>query len=145
MPRRPRHLLRPPDPVEVLAARTLLVPSDFEVTVRFYDDVMGLARFREFGAGGRITGVVWFVGGGYLEASAHGEPPFPGGASAVRLWLQVRDVDAEHARIADAGAAILAPPADMPWGLRECWVTDPDGVRIALVEVPYDHPMRRRL
>jgi predicted enzyme related to lactoylglutathione lyase len=131
--------------VEVLAARTLLVPSDFEASVAFYDDLVGLARFREFGAAGRVTGVVWFVGGGYLEASAHGVPSTGDGASAVRLWWQVRDLDAEHDRLAAAGASVLAPPADMPWGLRECWIADPDGVRICLVEVPDDHPMRRRL
>jgi hypothetical protein len=33
----------------------------------------------------------------------------------------------------------------MPWGLLECWVEDPDGVELRLVEVPPDHPIRRRL
>ena len=33
----------------------------------------------------------------------------------------------------------------MPWGLREMWIEDPDGVRIVLVEVPEGHPIRRRL
>jgi hypothetical protein len=30
-----------------------------------------------------------------------------------------------------------------PWGLTELWIEDPDGVRIVLVEVPADHPLRR--
>ena len=34
-------------------------------------------------------------------------------------------------------------PAAEPWGLTEMWIEDPDGVRIALVEVPADHPLRR--
>jgi hypothetical protein len=29
-------------------------------------------------------------------------------------------------------------------GLREMWIADPDGVRICIVEVPADHPLRRR-
>ena len=33
----------------------------------------------------------------------------------------------------------------MPWGLREAWMADPDGVRIVLVEVPEGHPIRTRL
>ena len=30
-----------------------------------------------------------------------------------------------------------------PWGLVEMWIEDRDGVRIVLVEVPDDHPLRR--
>ena len=65
--------------------------------------------------------------------------------TGVALWLQVPDVDAEHARLAAAGVDVLSGPVDEPWGLRECWVADPDGVRIALIEVPDAHPLRRRV
>jgi len=86
--------------------------------------------------------VVFFLGGGFLElVSGAGGPP--GGGAA--LWLQVPDVDAEHARLAAAGVEVLSNPVDEPWGLRECWVADPDGVRIALIEVPDAHPLRRRV
>ena len=72
-----------------------------------------------------------------------GGRPVTGGAAAV--WLQVPDVDVEHARLAAAGVEVLSAPVDEPWGLRECWVADPDGVRIALIKVPDAHPLRRRL
>jgi predicted enzyme related to lactoylglutathione lyase len=129
--------------MEVLSSRLLIHPVDFDATVRFYDDVLGLHRAREFGRDGRVTGVVWFTGGGSLEVSGTGG----GGGLAdgsARLWLQVRDVDAEHERLVGLGAEVLEAPATMPWGLRECWVADPDGLRIALVQVPDDHPLRRR-
>jgi hypothetical protein len=35
-------------------------------------------------------------------------------------------------------------PRREPWGLLEMWIADPDGVRICIVEVPEDHPLRRR-
>ena len=129
--------------MEVLASRLLVHPADLAASVHFYDEVLGLHRAREFGEGGRVTGVVWFAGGGFIEVSGTGGG---GGLSdgSARLWLQVRDVDAEHARLVAAGADVLAPPQTMPWGLRECWVADPDGLRIALVQVPDDHPLRRR-
>ena len=129
--------------MEVLASRLLITPADLDASVRFYDDVLGLHRAREFGEGGRITGVVWFAGGGFVEVSRSGG----GGGLAdgsARLWLQVRDVDLEHARLVTAGARVLSAPATMPWGLRECWVSDPDGLQIALVQVPDTHPLRRR-
>ena len=39
----------------------------------FYEDVLGLSIYREYGIGGVATGVVYFLGGGYL-ASGPGEP-----------------------------------------------------------------------
>ena len=130
--------------MEVLSSRLIVYPSEFGRAVAFYDDVLGLHRYREFGTGGRITGVVYFLGGGFLEVSSHGAPAFGAADGSLRLWLQVRDVDVEHARLAAAGATVLAAPVDMAWGLRECWVADPDGVRIVLVQIPEDHPLRRR-
>ena len=129
--------------MEVLSSRVIAYPRDFARTVRWYDEVLGLARYREFGSGGRITGVVYFLGGGFLEVSSHGEA-FGAADGSVRLWLQVRDVDAELERVAAAGATVLEPSEDRPWGLREAWVADPDGLRICLVQVPEDHPLRRR-
>ena len=126
--------------MEVLSSRVLLSPVDFERSRRWYTQVLGLRVYREFGANGKVTGVVLFLGGGFLELSASGT------TAPLTLWLQVPTVDAEHARLSATNeVAIVRPPATMPWGLREMWIEDPDGVRIVLVEVPEDHPIRRRL
>jgi hypothetical protein len=61
----------------------------------------------------------------------------------MMIWLQVRDVRAEQARLAAAGVPVIREPAVEPWGLIEMWIEDPDGFRIVLVEVPADHPLRR--
>jgi predicted enzyme related to lactoylglutathione lyase len=79
------------------------------------------------------------VGNGLLEVSGRSEQP-PAG---LALWLQVRDVATEHARLEKAGVRVTRPPRLEAWGLVEMWIEDPDGVRIALVEVPEDHPLRR--
>jgi len=125
--------------MEVLASRVLLRPTDPAASRRFYGDVLGLAVSREFGDPAD-PGVVYFCGQGLLEVSGRAEaPPGPG----ISLWLQVRDVRAEYARLGDLGVRTLREPREEPWGLVEAWVADPDGVRIALVEVPADHPLRR--
>jgi uncharacterized glyoxalase superfamily protein PhnB len=62
---------------------------------------------------------------------------------SVMIWIQVRDVRAEHGRLAAAGVPIIREPATESWGLIEMWIEDPDGIRIVLVEVPADHPLRR--
>ncbi len=41
--------------------------------------------------------------------------------------VQVKDVDAHHAHAQSAGATILMPPADQPWGLRVYSVIDFEG------------------
>jgi predicted enzyme related to lactoylglutathione lyase len=126
--------------MEVLSSRILLRPIDLERSLAFYGRTLGLAVYREFGAGPQ-RGVVFFLGGGFLELS--GRSTERAGPS-LQLWLQVRDVDATHAELVAHDVEVLRPPADEPWGLREMWVADPDGVRIALIEVPPDHPLRRR-
>ena len=77
---------------------------------------------------------------GLLEVSGHAAGP-PG--RPVMIWIQVRDVHAGHVRLAAAGVPVVREPAAEPWGLIEMWIEDPDGVRIVLVEVPADHPLRR--
>ena len=125
--------------MDVLSSRILLRPADLGRSRRFYRDVLGLAVYREFGSPAD-PGVVFFLGPGLLEVSGPAAGP-PG--RSLMIWLQVRDVHAEHARLAAAGVRVLREPTAEPWGLSEMWIEDPDGVRIVLVEVPADHPLRR--
>ena len=125
--------------VEILSSRILLRPADLDRSRRFYRDVLGLAIYREFGSPADPA-VVFFLGSGFLEVSGRSEGR-PG--DSVMIWLQVRDVHAEHERLAAAGVHVLRAPAAEPWGLIEMWLEDPDGVRIVLVEIPADHPLRR--
>ena len=125
--------------MDILASRTLLHPADFDRTLAFYRDGLGLAIAREFGSGDH-RGVVFFAGGGFLEVVGTG----PGhGRPGVELWLQVRSMDAAVEELAGRGVPLGRPPVLEPWGLVEAWADDPDGVRIHLVEVPVEHPLRR--
>ena len=126
--------------VHPLSSRTLLRPTDPERSRAFYGEALGLAIYREFGTGPE-RGTVFFLGGGFLEVSGRSEtPPAPG----LQLWLQVADAEAAHTELAARDVEILRPPKKEPWGLIEMWIADPDGVRIAVVEVPEDHPLRYR-
>lgn len=126
--------------MQVLASRVLLEPADFVRSIAFYEDALGLARFREWGEPPH-RGVVYFLGGGYLEVheSGHSFPP-----RGVRLWLQVADVHATYAELTAHGVEIDAPPERKPWGLIEMELRDPDGLQLVIIETPLDHPLRRR-
>lgn len=121
--------------MEILATRVLLRPSDFERSVAFYRDTLGLAVYREFHGG-----VVFFLGGGYLELSGTEGPV---ASDKCSLWLQVRDLGAAFGPLTAAGVDVVEAPVVKPWGLAEARVRDPDGLLLVLVEVPPDHPLRR--
>lgn len=130
--------------MEILSSRAILRPADPQASLAFYRDVLGLAISREFPGG-----TVFFLGNGLLEVSAapSGAPDATGRVAAdaggLRLWLQVRDLDAAHRELVAAGVAVLREPREEPWGLHEMWVADPDGTRIVFVQIPPGHPIRR--
>ena len=125
--------------IEVLASRFMIHPRDYDRSVAFYREVLGLHPMREFGRGaGR--GIVFFVGGGYLELTGSSTE---GPTSFNELWLQVRDVSATERTLRDAGVPIIESAVLKSWGLIEMRAIDPDGLVLIFVEVPEDHPMRR--
>jgi catechol 2,3-dioxygenase-like lactoylglutathione lyase family enzyme len=129
--------------VEVLSSRVIFGVAALDRSRAFYEGTLGLRVYREYGAGGDVIGVVYFLGGGFLEltagASERGEP------GAAILWIQVPDVVAEESRLVAAGVTVRKPAERMPWGLVELWIEDPDGIEVRIVEVPADHPLRRRV
>jgi predicted enzyme related to lactoylglutathione lyase len=126
--------------MEVLSSRVLLHPTDFERSFRFYAQSLGLHVYREWSSGS-TRGVVFFLGGGFLELSGSSRTE---ASESVGMWLQVRDVDAVGDELEDAGVEIIELPTDKPWGLREMQIRDPDGLRVVIVEIPETHPLRRR-
>lgn len=124
--------------MEILSSRILIRPSIPDRSRSFYRDTLGLAIYRQFGPSDN-PGLVFFLGQGFLEVSGTSADEVPG---SVCIWLQVRDVHAERDRLDTAGVSIIREPQREPWGLVEMWIEDPDGIRIVLVEVPDDHPLR---
>lgn len=124
--------------MEILASRMLLRPVDYQQSLTFYRDRIGLAIAREY-----PSGTVFFAGQSLLELAGYGTPdhsrgPFPGA-----LWLQVRDVQATQGELQGRGVTITREARREPWGLYEMHVTDPDGVTLIFLEIPPDHPLRR--
>ena len=137
--------------MHVLQSRVLLRPSDFEHSVDFYEQRLGLVRYRDWGET-PYRGVVYFLGGGFLELTEGGgaaTAAWPTGSGAgsvppVRVWLQVADVAAVREELAARSVGIAAEPERKPWGLIEMSVHDPDGLELVIIETPTTHPLRRR-
>lgn len=124
--------------MEILASRMLLRPSDYQRSLAFYRDEIGLAIWRDYGAG-----TVFFAGQCLLELAGHGAPDASRAAFPGALWLQVRDIEATQAQLVGRGVSIAREARREPWGLKEMHVSDPDGLTLIFVEVPPEHPLRR--
>lgn len=123
--------------MDILSARTILRPRDYETTLAFYRDGLSLAVCREYPGG-----TVFFAGQGLIEIAAHHRTDGPRAFSGA-LWLQVRDIDSATEELTSAGIPIVRAARTEPWGLVEMWLEDPDGIPIVVVQVPDDHPLRR--
>lgn len=120
--------------MEILSSRVLLRPTDYQRSLTFYRDTLGLAIAREYPGG-----TVFFAGQSLIELAGHGEPRSFSGA----LWLQVRDVYQVQDELRQRGVEITREARQEPWTLHEMHVTDPDGVTLIFVQVPSNHPLRR--
>lgn len=124
--------------MEILSSRFLIRPSSWERSYRFYREILRLKIYREWGSG-VDRGVVFFLGGGYLELSGHQDIQ---ASDCTQLWLQVPEIALLHQMLEESEIPILESPVKKPWGLSEMRVRDPDGLLIVIVEVPSDHPLR---
>ena len=120
--------------MEILASRMLLRPADYQASLAFYRDALGLAIAREYPGG-----TVFYAGQSLIEVAGHGGPH----TTSAALWLQVRDVYATQQELTDRGVQIAREARQEPWGLHELHITDPDGVTLILVQIPANHPLRR--
>lgn len=113
--------------------RVVFTATDYEATVGFFTDVMGLEILRSFEDGGK--GTILLAADGQIEVfSAETSGATPGVAGVALAW-EVDDAEAEHARIAARGGVLHGEPAIKPWGHKNFVVDGPDGWVITLFEV----------
>jgi catechol 2,3-dioxygenase-like lactoylglutathione lyase family enzyme len=124
--------------MEILASRMLIRPADYQRSLAFYRDEIGLAVWREYG-----FGTVFFAGQGLIELAGHGRSDDDGGTWPGAIWLQVRDLKATQRELTGRGVPIAREARQEPWGLHEMHVIDPDGVTLIFVQIPPEHPLRR--
>ena len=131
--------------------------QDLDRSVRFYTEGLGLERYNLVHSNRpAISSVVGYddaylliallagSDGHTLELSQYvnppGEPSDPDSQSrrarfgAAHLCFLVSDAAAAHERLIDLGGRALNPPVEVYEGLRACYMQDPDGNWIELIE-----------
>lgn len=115
----------------------ILMTDDLPRLVRFYREAFDAVRTFGFPAQDDETRDVYVSL--HLGEDSSGttlaigrELDIGGADSRAALWLYVDEVDEATRRAHAAGATIVAPPQEMPWGERVAQVRDPDGFLIYL-------------
>ena len=113
-----------------ISAITLFV-EDLAATKRFYQDVFGLrVHFEDdvsvvFDFGNTLINLL--KTGAAHELIEPAAVASPEAGSRVLLTIQVDDVDATCAELAQRGVELLNGPLDRPWGIRTASFRDPAG------------------
>lgn len=108
------------------AAATLLVVQDVLKAVAHYRDVLG------FRVGFTYGDPVFYAGVERDDVTIHLQAAHktqrPSGQGAVNVF--VTGVDMLHDELRSRGAAIVHPPGDRPYGMRDFGIDDLDGNRL---------------
>lgn len=134
--------------------------SDLEQSVGFYRDALGFAELSRLAVAGAESERLLDIEGGELEAvylerdgtriellyypaAGHqrGDTPRPmNRLGLTHLSLRVDSVDDAIAAVERTGGAVLAHTLidNKAWHTRAVFVTDPDGLRIELLQAPGD-------
>jgi catechol 2,3-dioxygenase-like lactoylglutathione lyase family enzyme len=111
----------------VLRIKPNILSDRFDESRAFYGGLLGLEEgdgldwILFFGAGDRRVQLSVM----HLDVAAHIHPD---------ISIEVDDVRDVHARAVAAGAEIVYPMTDEPWGVRRFFVRDPNGAVINVTE-----------
>jgi uncharacterized glyoxalase superfamily protein PhnB len=122
-------------------SRSSVIPAlryrDAPAAIEWLCKVLGFTRHAVYeGASGEINHAELALGGGMVmlgsmkddeQESRFKAPVELGGAETSSAYIVVPDADAVYARAHAAGATIVRPLQDMPYGSREFAVSDPEG------------------
>ena len=130
----------PNDPI--LELRVALTTSDYERSVKFYCDGLGLTP-AQFWNNGQGRALILDMGHATLEifdeaqAQTIDQIETEGRVSGqIRFALQVPDLVAAMQRLLAHGAVLVHPPVVTPWGDTNVRLQDPDGMQITLFQKP---------
>ena len=132
-----------PNPIRpVLELRVALTTSDYEKSVKFYCEGLGLDPSAIWNNdGGRA--LILDMGKATLELFDETQAQIIDQLEAeqrisgqIRFALQVPDLQAAMDRLIAHGATLIHPPIITPWGDYNARLQDPDGMQITLFQVP---------
>ena len=101
-----------------------LHPDGVRKHIAFLKAAFGAEEMAVMEHAGRVMHAAVRIGDAVLEM---GEPENRSGIPSGGFFVRVDDVETAYARALDAGAAMVRPPDDIPYGYRSAIVKDPAG------------------
>lgn len=128
----------PNDQPRVHELRVVVTAPDYEHAIRFYRDVLGLREREAFSSpDGRVA--ILEAGRATLELADPAHADFVDAvevgrrvAGHIRIAFEVDDSVEASARLADAGATVLADPTPTPWRSLNARLEAPAGLQLTL-------------
>jgi len=126
--------MSPPAP----AFRCAFFARDYEASVAFYGEALGLPAVERWERGADDRGTLFAAAAGIVEVLARPRPRHPDSPwdhrppQGVILVIEVADVDGFHRRLVERGVVIEEGPTDQRWGHRSVRLRDPDGLQLYL-------------
>jgi catechol 2,3-dioxygenase-like lactoylglutathione lyase family enzyme len=125
----------------ILELRVALTAKDYERSVKFYCDGLGLEPAALWNNGGGQA-LILDMGKATLEvfdeAQAETIDQIEAGkriSGQIRFALQVPDLKIAMEKLLAHGATLVHPPVTTPWGDYNVRLQDPDGMQITLFQV----------
>ncbi|MEY9844518.1 VOC family protein [Streptacidiphilus sp. MAP5-3] len=120
--------------------RLVVTADDYDAALRFYRDVLGLPERGAFSSpDGRVT--ILEAGRATLEIADPGHADYIDDvevgrrvAGHIRVAFRVDDAPAMTARLAEAGAQVLAEPTRTPWHSLNSRLNAPASLQLTLFE-----------
>ena len=131
-----------PDPDHpILELRVALTVAEFERSVKFYCDGLGIEPAAIWNNDGGQA-LILNMGNATLEIFDEKQAQVIDQLEAekrvsgqIRFALQVPDLQAAMKRLLAHGATLVHPPVTTPWGDYNVRLQDPDGMQITLFQV----------
>lgn len=112
-----------------------IIAKDYERSLSFYRDSLGLKMIRSWDRGENDKGTLFEFGNGIIEIFPASESHPSAKPVGVWLYIEVPDVDEYFKRITEKQIPVLLAPKNEPWGHRRCKIKDPDGIEIGLFNI----------
>jgi PhnB protein len=111
-----------------------LAVRDGAAALDFYQDVFGARKLQEYRPDGRLSHAELKIGGAYLMLAEERPEqefiaPSPKGKAGTSAMVYLDDVDEAVERAVHAGARVVSPVEDQPFGDRSGTIVDPFGHR----------------
>ncbi len=126
--------------MSVRELRLVVTVDDHEQALRFYRDVLGLPELADFSspdgnvrlldAGRATVEIIDRRQAEFIDRVEVGQRV----AGHIRVALEVDDAATYSAKLAEAGATVIAKPVRTPWNSLNARLAAPDGLQLTLFE-----------